>query len=81
MNLKKAIAEYALRALTTVLAPDPIVDSNGLITVLTKKQLGPLQKQYDYVGNPKATPSLLRNYPAADMLLTGLVSGGARTMR
>lgn len=81
VNLKKAIAEYSLRALSATLAPDPTVDANGLVTVLTKKQLGPLQKQYDLVGNPKATPALLRNYPAADMLLASLVSGGARTMR
>ena len=81
VNLKKAVSEYALRALTATLAPDPTVDDNGLVTVVTKKQLGPLQKQYAVIGNQEARPSLLRAYPAADMLLAGLIAGGSRTMR
>lgn len=80
--LKYAQCEYALRALSIVLAPDPILDANGNAIVLTMKQLGPLEKKFELVGNPKSRPPLLRDYPAADMLLvTLIIPGGGRTYR
>lgn len=80
--LKKAQSEYAVRALTTVLAPDPEVDASGVQTVVIQKVLGPLEKKFQRVGNPMSAPPLLRNYPAADLLLASLVNpASGRTYR
>ncbi len=67
VKLARACAEYALRALTIVLAPDPLVDASGVSVVTVRKKLGPLERQFQVLGT--GNPSLLRAYPAADMLI------------
>ncbi len=80
--LKRAQSEYAVRALSAPLAPDPIVDENGMTLVVTAKTLGPLEKKFKPVGNGDSTAPLLRSYPAADMLLTTLLNpASGRTYR
>jgi hypothetical protein len=80
--LKRAQCEYALRALTAPLAPDPVVDENGMTLVVTAKTLGPLEKKFKVVGNGDSAAPLLRSYPAADMLLTTLLNpASGRTYR
>jgi hypothetical protein len=74
VNLKKACYEYALRASTTILAPDPVLDASGASTVTTRTVVGPIEIHKTVSDEPE----LLRDYPAADMMLKGLVvySGG-----
>jgi hypothetical protein len=80
VKLKRAQCEYAVRALTAVLAPDPSVDENGVTLVVTQKVLGPLEKKFTALGSGSAP--LLRSYPAADMLLTTLLNpSSGRTYR
>jgi hypothetical protein len=80
--LKRAQSEYALRALVAPLAPDPVVDENGMTLVVTEKKLGPLEKKFKAVGNTDSTAPLLRSYPAADILLTTLLNpASGRTYR
>jgi hypothetical protein len=71
-DLQHATAEYALRALDGPLLPDPVLGDNGLGTVLKKKKIGPIEKEYEIVGNA-GKPSLYRSYPTADALIAGLL--------
>ena len=73
VQLKRAQCQYAVRALTAKLMPDPVVDENGITLVVTQKVLGPLEKKLQRVGNPMGNPQLLRNYPEADILLSSLL--------
>lgn len=81
MKLQRATCEYAMRALTAALAPDPTVDSaTGASVVTVKQKLGPLEKQLQVLGS--GYPSLVRAYPQADMLLQGLTrAASGRTIR
>lgn len=71
VKLKRAICEYAIRAKTAPLAPDPTIDASGVAVVTVGKKLGPLEKTFQVVGS--GVPALFRPYPAADMLLAGLL--------
>lgn len=74
INLQKAVCEYALRAKTAPLAPDPVVDPSGFQISGTHKKVGPIEKDVEYATRGSgSTPQILRPYPAADMLLAGLV--------
>lgn len=80
--LKKACAEYALRAKTGPLAPDPTVDESGVIKVVTKEKVGPLETDSAVATKGTgSTPMLLRPYPAADMLLRSLLLTANRVIR
>lgn len=67
VKLARACCEYALRALTVMLAPDPVVDDSGATVVTVKSKLGPLEEAFQVLGS--GTPQQLRAYPAADMLI------------
>lgn len=79
-KLLKAICEYALRALTAALAPDPIVDPSGMRVASSTQKVGPIEETVAYQpGSPIYT---FIPYPAADILLRGLViSSQGRTLR
>ena len=72
--LKKACCEYALRAKSAKLMPDPAIDSTGLGLLSTRKKVGPIEKEirYQYRG-PGTVTTLIRPYPAADALLVNLM--------
>ncbi len=72
-NLLKACAEYALRAKTAPLAPDLIVDETGWAVQGKKEKVGPIEEEVNYSVGQGIHQMLLRPYPAADMLLRGLV--------
>jgi len=72
VGLTKAVAEYAVRALSAPLIPDPVVGDNGLGQVLKRKKTGPLEKEWETVGNA-SRPSMYRSYPSADILMVPLV--------
>lgn len=78
-NLLKATAEYALRALSAALAPDPDVDDTGVQVVEKTEKVGPLEETTKYQVGGQQRP--FRPYPAADMLLRGLVVSGGRVIR
>lgn len=78
-NLLKATAEYALRAIGGALAPDVVTDETGLSLQNKREKVGPIETEVSYVAGVRA--SLLRPYPAADMLLKGLVRSGRGTIR
>lgn len=70
-KLKRATCEYAVRALVKPLAPDPAVDASGASVVTIRNKLGPLEKEFQVVGS--GTLALFRPYPAADILLVGMI--------
>lgn len=80
IKLQRACCEYALRALSARLAPDPVIDASGVAVVTVKSKLGPLEENLQVLGT--GTPQLLRAYPEADMLLKGLLNpAAARVIR
>ncbi len=79
VQVKKACAEYALRALTTTLAPDPEVDASGRPLIMKSEKIGPITETTQYV--PGTRVSIFKPYPAADALLRQLISNGARVIR
>jgi hypothetical protein len=80
LNLRKATCEYALRALSGSLAPDPTVDASGVSVVTTRKKIGPIEKEFQVLGSGYA--SIIRAYPLADALLLELLNPiGNRAIR
>jgi hypothetical protein len=73
--LQKAVCEYALRALTGPLLPDPAIDASGFSVVTTKKKVGPIEKEFRAQGM-SSQPRLIRPYPEADFLLRELLRPG-----
>ena len=78
-KLQYACFEYALRASTVVLAPDPVVSDSGVTMVTTKQKAGPVEQSFYAVGG--GTVQLLRAYPTADMYLRELVETNNRVIR
>ncbi len=82
LGIQQATAEYALRALTTSLAPDPEVDASGYVRVVEERQIGPLRTRYAVRSTDgNFMPATFRPYPLADMLLRGLVRPSGRVYR
>lgn len=79
ISIKKACAEYALRALTTILAPDPTTDASGRPVTSTREVVGPIETETKFAFN--ANVVLLKPYPAADMLLKGWLTQFAGVYR
>lgn len=79
VKLLKAICEYAMRALTITLAPDPVTDATGQRVQSTTEQVGPIQESITYQAG--APIFIFKPYPAADMLLKGLYRTSAGTLR
>lgn len=71
--IQKAVAEYALRALSgTALAPDPVYDTSGRQSVMTRKKVGPIETEQQYTAGASAV--LFRPYPMADALVRPLLA-------
>lgn len=71
----RACCQYALRAIQGPLMPDPLVSAEGYNVVTSRKKVGPIEKEFRIMGS-SGSPILIRSYPAADTLLTGLLNGG-----
>lgn len=71
--LKRATAEYAMRALSASLLPDP--DRSQGPTTLMRKKVGPIETETRYA---EVVPPILQDYPLADRLLGPLMNGPAR---
>lgn len=81
--LVKATCEYALRALTSPLAPDMAADASGVVMVTTKQEVGGAVtiEREPITSGMGSTPMLFRPYPAADMLIARLLMTGRRVIR
>ncbi len=79
-EVKEACAEYALRALTAALNPDPERDSTGAAIASKSETVGPISESVSYVGGAVFT---MPKYPAADQKLirSGLVRTGGDVFR
>ena len=73
-RLQEAMYEYAYRAQSAALAPDPTVDPSGLKKTMTEKKVGPIVTKISYAENQ--LPVITTPYPAADRLLQEYVSTG-----
>lgn len=72
--LKKATAEYAIRASSAPLAPDIEQDPSGYQVSRKMEKVGPIEERTDFAFlGPGATRQLLTPYPAADMLIRSLL--------
>lgn len=74
IKLQEATCEYAFRANSTTLAPDPTVDASGLRITGTTKKVGPITTDYKYAE--EQMPVITKPYPAADRLLQEYVKSG-----
>lgn len=80
-TLKKACFEYALRALTQVLAPDLVLDG-GFARVKTEETIGPMTDKFAVPSKgPGSDVMLIVPYPAADMLMRPLLVYSDRVIR
>lgn len=76
--IRQATAEYALRALSGALLPDPTVpDDAGRHVILKREKLGPLEEETRY--SDTRAPATLRRYPEADRIVraSGLAGSGS----
>lgn len=71
--VQQTVAEYALRALTAPLLPDPTPDENGKYITLKREKVGPLEEETRF-SDTKGVKTI-QPYPAADRRLaaSGLV--------
>lgn len=80
--LLRATCEYAVRAKNGPLAPDIEVDDTGRAVAGKTEKVGPIEDSVTYAtSGPGASLSLFRPYPAADILLKGLIQRGTRVIR
>lgn len=74
--LKKATCEYALRALTGELLPDPETDPSGARLVRRRERVGPLEDEWEW--SETGALEIIKRYPAADLLLKDLLNGAGK---
>lgn len=72
IKLQQACCEYALRAKASSLAPDLKYTDTGYSIESAKEKVGPLEEEIKYATG-SGTREYFKAYPAADMLLAGLV--------
>ena len=73
-DVQKATCEYALRALSASLLPDPTVADSGQAIKRIFEKVGPIETETEYEGGA-ARPDLIRPYPTADRLLVYWITG------
>lgn len=81
--LLTATCEYALRAKSGPLAPDPLVDASGFAVVTTRKKVGPIEKEFSIAGS-SSQAQLYRSYPLPDAMMQSILcpgGGGTRVIR
>lgn len=83
VSLQRACCEYALRALSAKLLPDPVIDATGQGLERIRERVGPIETEtrYQYQG-PGTVRTILRPYPFADGMLKDLIrNSGGRVIR
>jgi Putative DnaT-like ssDNA binding protein len=78
-RLKKASVEYALRAATTGLNKDPVVDESGLTVKSKKEKTGPLEEEVVYQDG--VSHAAMNKFPAADLLMRPLLMSDFKLIR
>lgn len=80
VEVKEAVAEYALRALSAALNPDPERGGTGAAIAAKSESVGPISDSVTYVSGSVFT---LPKYPAADQRLikAGLTRTGGTVLR
>lgn len=78
-NLKKAAAEYALRALSAPLMPDPVTDETGRVVIGRDEKIGPISESIQYAKSESVQQ--IKPYPAADRLLAEYINSSGRVSR
>lgn len=80
LPIKQAVCEYAYRALSSTLMPDPTKDESGRIVSLKTTQVGPIREVTQYMGSQNY---VLPDYPEADNILvaSGLLLKDRRVAR
>lgn len=66
-EVKEACAEYALRALTAQINPDPTLDPTGRVVLSKSEQVGPISQSVSYAAGAAFE---MPRYPVADRKLT-----------
>jgi len=79
-NVLRATAEYARRALTIILMPDPVVDDTGQRVASRSESVGPISESVSYSTFQQALIEL-RPYPSADRWLLPFVAPGGQVTR
>lgn len=79
-QLKHATAEYAVRAVSAALMPDPTIDATGRSVTRKRERVGPIETDIQYEGGG-AISQLIHPYPAADRLLSEYVTSSGRVIR
>lgn len=78
--LKQAVVEYAVRALSALLLPDPALDAYSGALKSRVQKVGPIEEQYEYVSG-SVGKNLFKPYPSADMLIRPLLLETGRVVR
>lgn len=73
LKLKEATAEYASRALSQTLMPDPVVGDTGQDIRRTFEKVGPIETETVYSTN---VVQIFKKFPEADRLLLELINSG-----
>lgn len=74
-QLKDAVCEYALRALTAALLPDPTGGATAGGVKRQRNKVGSLETETEWVEG--SSPSMIPAYPAADLLLVPILRNGS----
>lgn len=77
-GIKKAVSEYALRALSGQLAPDPTAETNGLRLASAREKVGPIETEFSYQAGSAA---VFKSYPTADALIRPFLTQSAGVVR
>lgn len=79
-DVKVCQFEYAVRALTATLAPDPTQDASGRIVIEETKKIGPIEKSVKFAEGA-VLENAFKSYPMADVLMGKYLGFGRRVTR
>lgn len=75
-TLKRATAEYAIRANSAPLAPDYPYDETGRLYIKKREEVGPIVEETSYSSSSADSLYTFRSYPVPDNLIRGLLNSG-----
>lgn len=78
-EVKEAVAEYAVRAASSDLAPDPVYQDENALLEAKREKVGPIETEYRF--GAAGSVVTFRKYPIADKRVRELVWGGQRLLR
>jgi hypothetical protein len=78
-NLKTAIFQYALRALSASLFLEPAIDETGAVLTLKRTKVGPVEKEVEYAEG--SSVSSIKPLASADLLIKRYVAQGGSNFR